>query len=155
MDESRARKVVNESIEPMRRAMGLEYWKLFIHYGAMPLPDRPASAVFGATDIDPDYHEASITIDPACHPNDAAVLETLRHELLHVMHSEFQLVWKIVREHLGEESKEFAAYKAVHKHAQERLVERLERLLDTNKIKPSTLVCRGKPRSSRKSKRRR
>jgi hypothetical protein len=68
----------------MKRLLGVADWKIRIDF-----VDHSAENLCGTCDRQLPYQIAVITIDPAAHSSQRDVLDTLRHELIHVMLAPF------------------------------------------------------------------
>jgi len=99
MDESKARKLVNKYIKGIRNGLQLWQWEINITY--MHQEDALAELK-----IDAEYKKANIRINHDDHETEADLLRTLFHELLHIMHADFELyrdqVWETVSKRQAE-----------------------------------------------------
>jgi hypothetical protein len=86
MQESEVQAIVDAHIKPMMRLLGVQAWRIAVRYEAESEdhPDWVASC-----DRHTSYQRATIRIDPARHDTAAEVLDSLRHELIHVVLSPF------------------------------------------------------------------
>jgi len=91
---------------------------------------------------DPDYHRASITIDPMKIVDEDHFIHVLRHEMLHIFHAETQLVRRQWERLLGR--KDSRVLREALDHASERLVYRIERMFDLGlRMSPRELAEKG------------
>lgn len=122
MDQSKVKELVNANIKQMRWALQLQDWNIDVTCG-------PLEANCGGTcKSDPKRQRACIEINPAAHEDEVDVVTTLRHELLHVLHADFETYRKAVSQLV--DSSTFNAIDEFFSHAAESLVARLERMLD-------------------------
>lgn len=122
MDQSQVRKIVNDNVERMLQALQLRHWKIEMVYG--PLPDT----CYAMCKPNPQNRLAEITMDPTSFDNEIEVLETFRHELLHILNADFETYRKTVCQLV--EDKEFHALDEMFTYATESLIWRLERMFD-------------------------
>ena len=82
MDKSKVEFIVKNNIEQLKKKLGLELWDIVFEYKS--LDNDPGGSIASI-----DYKIATIVIDPACAKDEADVLHTLLHELIHCLMSTF------------------------------------------------------------------
>lgn len=130
-----AKAVIDPAVRPMRHALGLNNWRVDIEYGV--LGERLGECVVNAT-----YQRGTVTIDPAQHESEDELLDTLRHELLHLIHGDFETCRRITAQFIEGDS--FDAMDVGWHLGAERTVLALERLLDSLGLGPRELVAKGR-----------
>jgi len=135
MSDAQVRKVVDGAVREMRMALGLSRWHVNVHYRALADDD------IGTCLVDVPHFRATLGFDSAKHDDAGHVLETLRHELLHVCHAYFEIPRRVVGEHLSSEA--FNAFDVSFRLAAEHTVASMEWLLDDQDVTPRKLVERG------------
>ncbi len=122
LDHSYVRNVVNANIKKMRWAMQLQDWQIdvtYLHLDGDAVADcRP----------EPTYRKAYIRIDNDKCADTEDVLETLRHEMLHIFDADMETYRKAVAQLVPDDV--FNALDEFFKQAVEGMVSRLERMLD-------------------------
>ncbi len=83
LDFSVAKQLVDDHSEQMIRALAIT-WKVIVIVG------REESPTMASADLNFVYQTATIRMDPMAHSDEDEFLDTLRHELLHVMHGAFE-----------------------------------------------------------------
>ena len=131
MDLSAVRALCDAAAPCMMDALALKSPRLYLRYEK--LPDGTA----GHVRLDVPYDRLHITIDPLEADDEAEVLDSLRHEMLHWHLSEYELAGRMRRED------DDAWVDEAWRHATERTVARLERMLDGLGWTPEALA--GKP----------
>ena len=84
--------IVGEYALPIAQVLGLGGWCLSFSYD-------DDGENYGTAQIAPDQQWAGINIDPDMHSNKAEVLDTILHELLHVVHAPLEQFRHQVNEH--------------------------------------------------------
>jgi hypothetical protein len=122
LDHSQVRNIINANIKKMRWAMQLQDWRIgvsYLHLDGDLVADCRA---------EPGCRRAFVRIDCDKCEDEHDVLDTLRHELLHVFHAEMwpyrQAVARLVEEH------PFDAIDESFQQATELIVTRMEQMLD-------------------------
>jgi len=75
------------------------------------------------------YRTATIRLDAAQHDSEAELLRTMRHELLHLLHVDFNLYWMCAMRGVSGRAK--AMMGEVYEAAQEKTVAAIEAMLDS------------------------
>lgn len=123
MKTEEARAIVERHLVPFMAALGVPHWKVTVDYGRC---ERETWIV--QCSRNGDYWKAYITIDPAKHEDEEELLDSLRHELLHVLIAPFDLFVDAALQHVpdGDASR---AMDRIREHAVEATVRNLERML--------------------------
>ena len=118
-------RTVDTHLHMYKEMLGLDNWTITMLYH-----DGESSAT-GYCDRLYAYKKAWIFIDPAKHVSKSAVLQTLRHELLHLVHTPFDLAYEVMAKVVGVEkgSREHDTFQEIYTYAQEATVVNMERML--------------------------
>jgi hypothetical protein len=122
MDRSAVEAIVRREIEPLKRQLGISHWKVSAHYDLRA--DDCCTRAQCTTLVD--YERVRIDFDPDGMDDEAEVIETLLHELLHVVLSPFDIVVNALRDVLDERTR--TILQSIHTHAVEKAVINLERM---------------------------
>ncbi len=134
MSKAEVKKIVEESIRPLRAALQLHDWQFVLVYDTSLGKDRAACT------RDCQRHAATLTFNPAELEDEQDVLWTLLHELLHIYHAEFDLYLDSVKVPVPKQV--FDAIEPSFHNACEHVVQKLERLLMlTFKTSPKKLIA--------------
>lgn len=136
MNHDQARQIVDDAILPMRAALSLQSWKIDIVYR------RLDDGLMGTCRPNTPYTDAVIEIDCEQAEDADTLLRTLRHELLHIVHSEFQVIRKIAGQFIDGDA--FDAVDVGYTMGAERTVTALESMLDNLGMSPKRLIKRGR-----------
>ena len=79
-------KIINKNMPILRCACQIQSWEIEVIY-------EPLVEVIATCECNVPYNIATITIDPEQHKAECAVLNTLRHECLHIVISEFDYLY--------------------------------------------------------------
>lgn len=113
MDSSAVKAIVDREWQGMARAMGLHRWKIRFDYGS--LEDA------AECERDLSYYRATIRFDPARAIDEADVLDSLRHELTHLLLAPFDqyriTMAALIRDDSPESRMEDAAWHYACEHA--------------------------------------
>lgn len=118
-----ASQVVGRNIDWFRWALGLNHWTIHVNYRRLP------DGCLGRCYADAKYSVATIELDEEQIQSGDALLFTLRHELLHVLHSEFDLVVNAALKEIDSKVAH-SLLVSMKEAAQEKTVTMLERVLD-------------------------
>ena len=146
MDKSELKKIIDKSIAPMRNALCLNEWTVQVFYETLGKSDHMRRSQIAESRPDPKYMDAWIKFYCEEIDDENEVLNTLRHELLHFLHADMQIMRRAVADMLTE--KEFNVYTELHQHVCERIVHCIEALLDNLNFDPKKLIQHGKARRS-------
>jgi hypothetical protein len=122
MDRSEVKRIVDEHLRFMLWDMQLNMWRATVEY------DR-ADDHKAAASLDWDANIIHFYIDPDLAEDEADVLHSLRHELLHQFFTPFNLLYDMASR-LATTEAERDTVKALWDHAHERGVAMLEDMLD-------------------------
>ena len=137
MDISAVRKIVEDCCRPMKHALYLNNWHFNIQYEI--LDGNTAGNVL----IQPKYMRATIAIDASKHDDKKEVLDTLRHEMCHIVCGEMELVKELARQPITTEESA-NALDVVFSHAIEKTVTAMENMLDVIGMESEDLVRKGR-----------
>lgn len=127
---SEARAIVDEHLPWLRWALCLQDWRIEVDYGLVD-KESPAGVRFCAvTRCDNAYRKAYVTINEEMVDDEDDLLETLRHELLHVVHADFELYRATMIQQARDREQAEGLDLELFTHACERLVGNIERILD-------------------------
>lgn len=138
MDRSEMRALLDDSLRPMRAALNLNDW--FMRSKLASMEDGFVAECVA----DPNYSTAKLTFDVNGFENPSVLLDSLLHEMLHVMTAKFELYRKAIRP-LIDDHKVWMSLEEVYTHACEDTVRRLEDMLRHGlNTTPRRLITRGK-----------
>lgn len=124
MDESAVRAVVETNLLTYMRAFGIPHWSVSVLYGRCSDESWAAECDCTASD----YERATITLDPDRHDSEETVRASLRHELMHVVASPFDLYRDVMTQQLKAGSDMDRAESRLWRHCVEKAVKHLERM---------------------------
>lgn len=95
MDRSEVKAVVDREIVALRDALGLNHWSITFSYD--PIDSGQANwQMHGNVEIKPEYDKAYVRLNPESFDTPDEVFHTLRHELLHVVLSPYDVYRKVI-----------------------------------------------------------
>ncbi len=124
MEEEKAKIWVEENIETLKKCLALERYRLNIEYVRLEPTDNGAVKAMRVKPL-PQYERALIEIDCSAIVDEADLEEHLRHELFHLFHSPFELVYQVLYEML--EPEDLKIVNVLWGQAEELTVRNLER----------------------------
>lgn len=104
----------------LKTALAIEDWAVEAVYGPTGC-ESPAKCEFEL-----DYLRATITLDPDGFARPGEVAKALRHELLHLVVSPYELLYELAAAYLPNGSAERRGLRRLNTHACERVVRHLE-----------------------------
>ncbi len=120
---------VKGHVQHYKKCLNLEEWDVSVKF------IKKKSNLSGSIEANAKYLRAVMEIHPKNIVNNYTLKLVIRHELLHLLHAEYdamlETVMKPIEEHFGE-SVSNMSYNCT-RHATERLVTRIERILDRGK----------------------
>jgi len=125
MDKTTAQKIVKAQSPRYIKLFHLNDWKVTFKYNWI---GEEGDLTFGTCTTDPSYKHATIVINPELLEDEIELVKTLRHELIHVLHSSFDIYRDTVQKLVS--SKEFDALDTVFHYACEDAVMFIENILD-------------------------
>ena len=126
MDKSRVKALVEDNIERYMRLFGIPHWRVTVEYG--PIDSSGACGAPAAEmNVQPQYERALMSIDPEKIQDEEMLEAVLKHELLHILHSPFALVWDAIAEAIPDENL-YKAIRSIYWNANEMTVRNLERM---------------------------
>lgn len=141
MTATQVKAIVEAHIEKMVRLLGVQAWKIDVLYEEAGQPNWAASCTRQLP-----YQMATIRIDPAMAKDEADVLESLRHELIHVALAPFDAYRDVVTSSIKPDSSMDAAEERSWTLAIESAVLAVERIFDWGLPQyPIAELCKPKP----------
>lgn len=126
MDEEVVREVVTRVSPAFLQQFGLNHWRIQVSYNTKP-DDDGDSIVYGSCSASYDYNEAVINLNPKAFDSEKDVIETLRHELFHIIMSPYELFIQCVDSlDVGATSRKLLSRALTH--SREKCVINLERM---------------------------
>lgn len=125
MDKSACKAIVDANIRRLMWETQTQDWGVTIDYGRTGIDDTIAQV-----EKQTKYRRATITIDHDEHDDEAHVLNSLRHELLHIVLAPFDRLVTLCEHLIGDDQKMLAAVRACWSDVHETTVGNLERLLN-------------------------
>ena len=135
MDESKVRAIVIEAAETMQVNLALREWDIR-HYAEK----CPNDSFTAQCRINTPYHRAFIWIDPAGHEAEDDVLDSLRHELLHLVGAEWEVYATMIMAGVEDSETMQRVEDRACTLASERTVSKLEKMLDGLGVTPRRLA---------------
>jgi len=124
-------------VENFQRAMGLEDWTIDILF------ERLEGNTMAESYFMPEYRRATMTFDLSEHTEeDESLLESIRHEFLHIIHSPLGLYRDSVATLVSNPS--WAVLEKVWGHSCEEMVSRMETILDNLGLTPEKIEREGR-----------
>lgn len=127
MDASAVKALVARELEPLAKKLGVGHWQITASTSPKD-SDGDGQILRGECNRLIDYDNAHITLNPEAFDDEGDALKTIRHELLHVVVSPFDLVWDMAKELMGDDAKAFKALAVAWTHATEKTIINLERM---------------------------
>lgn len=126
--------ILEENLPKMAGLFGLDQdWDYVTYIGKTDNKGHVADC-----ERDVAYQKALLTFDPERHENRADLLDSVRHELLHVLLSEFDVAFNAMKRNPQFSAGEIGAITIAH----ERTVKRLERLFSKLGIAPEFILSK-------------
>ncbi len=129
-----AKKLAQDALRPMKYAMGLGEWRVTVIYDSL-------NGQMGSICPDPSRRRATMKLDLQDHVDKNDLLDTIRHELLHLMHFQFEVYRKMLYQFITK-PEEYAADQ-IWDDAIESLVFHLETMLDACGLTSKRILNRG------------
>lgn len=101
METSEVRAIVETHASAMLHLVGAPHWKVEIEYGRCDNPEWGAQCYRKV-----EYWHAIITLDPERHDTEQDVLDSLRHEMTHLLLAPFDLYRDLMTQHISVDSPE-------------------------------------------------
>ena len=148
MDLSEARRITDEALPWLKWALQLQEWDITLSWQHCSPDDSPNFATKATAQPDPKYKILLIRIDPMEIDSEEDLLETLLHELVHALDSEWELFRRMALQ-LASESEDAMLHEA-YAHAKEQTRFRVEAmLLHGLGLSPRRLIKRAKKHARR------
>lgn len=119
MDQSKVKEWVGANLERLMAQCGIPHWRVVVWYDALDEATAECSPRLK-------YESARITIDPARIDDIEELERVLRHELFHIVHSPFHILWDAVAQTFTQEQCDI--FNQLWSYAQEMTVKNLERM---------------------------
>jgi hypothetical protein len=126
VDASKCREIVDAHILAMMRQLGVQAWRVSVLYE--PAGDNPNWVASCATNLP--YQRATIRINPHMAESEEDVLDSLRHELIHVLLAPLDAYRDLVTSNIESGSSMDAAESRAWTQAIETCVLAVERIFD-------------------------
>jgi hypothetical protein len=127
MDRSAVKAIVDREIEPLMKRLGIPHWRIVVGYEPESTDD-PDRYCRGRNFRLVDYNRARVVLNPEGCDTEEEVLETLRHELEHVVISPFDVYLNAVTAAIPKDSPLAEVLESVWIHAMEQTVVNLNRM---------------------------
>lgn len=122
MDRSKLRAFVNKHIKWVRWALQLQEWQVDI---SIEVSEKDCAA---ACDTKSMYRKVDLTFDPEKTHSQEQAFSNLRHEMLHVLLAEFDLLFEAIKRVAP--ASELEILDVLYHNAHERAIGNIERMLD-------------------------
>lgn len=122
MDRSRTMDFLIRHVKPLADFLCVGHYKLTVD--CKPLPDGTRAEV----ELNPTYEFATILFDADKFKTDDELLDSLHHELCHVVLAPIEAYFKFAAPHFAEGTPLAASERSVRIHAEEQIVCNLERI---------------------------
>jgi len=150
MDESKALAFAKAHTPGLTRLLGVDDWWVTVNFG--PTKTESNAEIV----LETPYKQAAVTVDLRRYADDEheKLYRTLRHELIHLLFGEYDILERAVRQVIGDDKTAMAALDLLAHHADERAVLAVEAILDHLCPIPE-MITRTKCQSSQPPKRKR
>ena len=128
--------LVLDYVESFRKIMGFGEWTIDVQF------ERLQGNIFAETAIASEYRRATMTFDLATHTEGDAVLKSVRHEFLHLLHCQLELYRQSISGVVTES--QWCILEKVWGNACEDTVARIETMLDNFGFSPEKIEKEGK-----------
>jgi hypothetical protein len=150
LTEEQARTYIAELVPGLLHAFQLEHWDVHVFLSAKVVGRDPSTKTAAEVAVWPLSNYAEINVDAAMHASKQDLARSLRHELAHVLHVEFEKTAKLAWRTAGGKHARRILQEAYY-DAAEQLVTHIERMFDEGLgISASALAGRGDRRRRRK-----
>ena len=123
MDKSKVAEVIRRHAGPLRDMLGPQDWHITWLAEPAVTPDSQASCSWNVH-----YNTATIRIDPACHDDEDAIVDSMFHELCHLLLAPYELYREVATQHIDNGSIAERQDKCLFGYAREQAVLNMERL---------------------------
>jgi len=128
MEASQVRAIVAKYAPALMEKLGIPHWSIVFYYDLRETKGNFAKK--GECTRQARYDRATIAFDPAEFADEQDVLKVLRHELIHVVLSPFDLFWHAAGACWADDPVKEAMMDAVWNHAVEQAVICIERVCE-------------------------
>lgn len=139
MTVEEVRVIVEKNLDPMLEALGMGFWRVQVDFHKCENDNWIASCTRNG-----DYVQAYIVIDPDRHFSEKEVLESLRHEVLHLVLEPFDLYRELVTQRLKDGGEKARIEARAFTRALEQSIVNLEKLLHNMDAKKLRLVSKSR-----------
>lgn len=144
MDRSECNRLIEKHRKTILSLMGLNLWRVqFDEYANMRTPHGHTQ--MGECNWLIDYEKATITLNPEEFESEVDLVQTLRHECIHILLAPFSIVHEALDPLLAEDKVRQNMIESVWAHSMERTVLCVERMLDNMGYSPADIVKRAVP----------
>lgn len=146
MERAEVKTIVEAALPIFQSRLGLDHWTIKVDYDLRS--DEPGLTTYGWVHCLEEYETARIRINPEAHVDEPQLLDTLQHELLHVVHSSFDLYREAVKSAVLDGIAQAMLEKVWH-HACEKTVVALQRMysqLDAPRRAAAEAAVKPKPK---------
>ena len=127
MDRSAVKAIVDREIESLMKRLGIQHWTVAVRYE--PEAERPDGQIRrGFCSPNLDYNTAAIQFNPEAFDTEEEVLHVLRHELLHVVLSPYDLYKNALAPVLDTDPAKVEVFAVLWTHVIEKAVINLNRM---------------------------
>lgn len=154
MERELAKKIIEENLEQYSHLLAVNNWTIHVFFDTIPDEADDHHGYVRANVLRKiSYNIASITFDNAKFDTESELLNSLRHELMHITHAAFDLYYETVMNFIPEDA--IPAMRRLYTHAAEQTVVHLQRMFDWNDLHPAgedcTYVKKVEPPAAQKS----
>lgn len=131
MERELAKKIIEENLKRYSHLLAVHSWSIHVFFDTIPdEADDHHGHVRANVLRKISYNIASITFDNAKFDTEQELLNSLRHELMHITHAAFDLYYETVMNFVPEDA--IPAMRRLYTHAAEQTVVHLQRMFDWN-----------------------
>jgi len=125
MDKTIAEAIIKQEFPRYQKLFHLQDWTITFKYRWI---DDEDDLTFGNCVAEPGYKTATIAINHDLLDNKEELLKVMRHEMIHILHSSFDIYRDAIEKLLGKS--EFEALDTVYSYCSEEAVMFIENILD-------------------------
>jgi hypothetical protein len=123
MDASKVKKIALKNVRILKRIFGLNSWLIEVKVETIPKEDTVANVYY-----QPNYRKATVTFDPEKNDDELYLLDSIRHEMIHLMLSDFMNLYEAMSKVVSEDVMELLDLQ--YHSAVEKTVGNIERMFD-------------------------
>jgi len=125
VNKTQAMKIIKREFPRYQKLLHLQEWKFTFKYKWI---GDEEDQTYGDCTADPSYRSVTISINHELHNSEAALIHTLRHEMLHILHSAFDTYRDMLEKLL--DRREFEAVDTLYDFCSEDAVLLMENIFD-------------------------